>query len=117
MPTLPTNVTVVQLKYNRATIQFTIPKISYTPETYYILYGTRSDQLRLRSDVRIGNTDVSTVGEVLSITLNYLKHNTLYHYKIVANNSENTVTSTTHRFQTHALGKPTGCAVVIAMFP
>ena len=101
----PTNVRVALLRYNMVVIQFAIPTISYTPETYHIVYGTNPADLQHQSEVHAGNTDVSTVGEVQSITLEPLKHNTMYHYKIVSRNSAFNVTSDMQRFQTPALGE------------
>ena len=92
------------ISYNRAVIVMTVPRISYTPEQYYIQYGTSSNLLQYCSEVRSGNTDISTVNEQITVTLNNLRHNTQYYYRVFAQNNVGTVHSNVYSFQTEQLG-------------
>lgn len=100
LPNVPVSSLPETLSYNTISIKFTIPSIAYDPEQYHIQYGTSSDNLNKISTTISGNTDLNTKNENFEIILNYLDHNTVYYYRIVANNSLGTVKTSVKTFQT-----------------
>ena len=76
-----------------AVIQWLVPEIAYTPETYTVTYGTDRTMLNYTSEVVIGSTDVTAVNQVYSVTLRNLQSNTRYYYQVVATNNIGTNSS------------------------
>ena len=112
MPLLPTGLTTTRISYNQVDIELLVNNISYTPEQYFVAYGTNS-QYQYRSEVHTGNTDFTTVGERLTITLTNLQYNQQYQYRVVAQNSVGTVSSKVFSFRTETLGTTKYCFVLI----
>ena len=104
-PAIPSTIAAADVRFNEAVIQITVTEILYTPEQYYIRYGTAPDNLNLRSQTVSGSDGIVPTDEVVSITLRQLTHNMQYHYSVVAVNSVGETPSSTFTFQTNALGK------------
>ena len=87
-PKPPTNLMVPEddLRYDRATIKWTIPEIAYTPETYVVEYGTSMQSLDMRS-MEQRNEAFEAENLMFSVPLTGLTRNTLYNYQVVATNS------------------------------
>jgi len=69
-PAQPANVTVTNVSSSSATIQWTVPFITYTPEEYVIRYGLNQGSLDLTSTAVQGNLNVSVMYETHSFVLN-----------------------------------------------
>lgn len=104
-PFVPTNIVTGNIDHSSAVIQWTVPSIAYSPETYYIKYGKSSDNLQFTSNILVGSVDLTARDQTLSLLLQYLEHGTMYYYKIIAGNNNGETTSSVHTFTTLKLGK------------
>ena len=104
-PVLPINIEAVHIEYNSTIIQWTTTEITYTPESYYIKYGTSSNNLLLQSATLKGSDNLSTTDQEFEIKLTSLDHNTVYYYSVVSENQHETVESEIMSFQTPKLGE------------
>ena len=86
-PHYPQQVSVRQITPNSATIQWTVPSIAYTPETYVVKYGTSQDNLNLTSGSQHSGPDISIGSRSYSVQLSGLRVATLYYFSIVATNT------------------------------
>ena len=86
-PVRPIDIVHTTLSSELAVIQWLVPQVSYTPETYVIIYGTDSMTLNYTSERIIGNTDVTAMNQIYTATLRGLQPNTRYYYQVVATNS------------------------------
>ena len=82
MDTVHTTVTA-----DYAVIEWLIPAIAYTPETYTVHYGPDEVQLNFTSDIVIGTRDITAKNQIYSTTVLDLQSNTTYYYQVVARNS------------------------------
>ena len=93
----PTNVRVVSSDAATATVQWTVPLIAYTPETYMVSYSTGSlTRQVLMSDPVESGADFDAVNQTFSVELTGLEPNTTYNYQVI---TENTVATTTSELQ------------------
>ena len=84
-----------------ALIQWTVPSIAYTPETYVVEYGTSQDSLDMTSDPTHSGEDITIASVTYSVTLSDLRENTTYYVHIVATNTAGrSTTSSVQRFTT-----------------
>ena len=104
-PFLPTRITAGNFAYSSAVIQWTVPSIAYSPEIYFIRYGTSPNNLNLKSEVLQGTQNLNAKDQTLSITLRYLTHDTRYYFTVVSNNTNGQTESAPHDFSTSRLGK------------
>ena len=95
----------MHIEYNSTVIQWTTTKIAYTPESYYVKYGTSSNNLELRSATLKGSDILSTTDQTFEIKLTSLNHNTVYYYSVVSENQHESVESEILTFQTPKLGE------------
>jgi len=86
----PDNVAAIDVLDNRATIQWTVPSIAYTPETYVVEYGTSQDSLGLTSGSQHSGPDITATDVTYSVQLSNLEPATTYHYRVVATNTADT---------------------------
>lgn len=86
-PAAPQNVTVVGVSHELAIIQWTVPAIAYTPETYLISYRVSGNGEFMTAGTVEGNTDLSTVDEVFSFILDDLQAGTEYDLRVEAVNT------------------------------
>ena len=74
----------IAVTHNSATIQWTVPSIVYTPETYVVRYGT--NDVNRMSDVVPSGSDISVTDLTLTVELTGLEQLTLYMYQVVSSN-------------------------------
>ena len=94
-PANPAHVTAISatvLTFSTARIMWTVPTISYTQETYTVLYQTQHSSQELSSSAVSGSADLSTVNRVFSLTLQGLEDGMTYNYRIRSVNTVGRVT-------------------------
>ena len=100
-PTQPTNVRVVSTDATTATVQWTVPLIAYTPETYIVSYSTGSlTRQVLMSDPVESGADFDAENQTFSVELTGLEPNTAYNYQVISSNTEDTITSASQSLNT-----------------
>ena len=100
-PIQPTNVRVVSTDATNATVQWTVPLIAYTPETYIVSYSTGSlTRQVLMSDPVESGADFDAVNQIFSVELTGLEPNTAYNYQVISSNTEDTITSESQSLNT-----------------
>ena len=90
-----------------AILHWVVPRIVYTPETYYIQYRPSSDgesDVVFTSTTVVGSSDLSARDIEYSITLDGLTGGTFYIANIVANNTFGGLVSPDISFATNSLG-------------
>ena len=96
---------VTEVCNDRATIQWTVPSIAYTPETYVVEYGTSQDSLDLTSDSQHSGPDITVTNVSYSVQLSNLEP-AIYHYQVVATNTaDRSTASGVHAFLASASSK------------
>ena len=102
---MPMSVRFTNTSHSTATLEWRIPLITYTPETYYIEYGISPTMLDQRS-VSIGSGgDLTVMNQVYSVDLTGLSSNTTYYYRVVASNIFTSTSSSLGTFVTVSLRK------------
>ena len=86
-PVKPTDAVHTTVTAHYAVIEWLVPVIAYTPETYTVYYGPDEAQLNITSDIVIGTTDITAKNQIYSTTIVDLPSNTTYYYQVVATNS------------------------------
>ena len=86
-PVRPTDAVHTTVTADYVVIEWLIPVIAYTPETYTVHYGPNEENLNFTSDVVIGTGDITAKNQIYSTTIRDLQSNTTYYYQIVAANS------------------------------
>lgn len=92
-PLQPIDIVHTTLSSEVAVVQWLVPEVVYTPETYTVTYGTDRTMLNYTSEVISGSSDITAVNQVYSTTLRNLQSNTRYYYRVVATNSIGTNSS------------------------
>ena len=93
-----------QISQDSAIIQWTVPSIAYTPETYTVEYGTASDSLGLSGDTVNTGADIKQVNKEYSVELKNLWPGTKYYYAVTAQNSARIIASAPSFFYTKERG-------------
>jgi len=93
------------VRHNRATIQWTVPRIAYTPETYTVHFGTSPGSLTPFSQQRQSGDDFIATSLSFSIQPTGLSAGTTYYYQVVAMNSVGSTSSVEESFTTTELRK------------
>ena len=75
-----------------ATISWTIPQVSYTPENYTVIFGTSMDELNMISNVfytnNIDNLMFLTATNIqYNVTIQGLNINVMYYYEVESVNT------------------------------
>ena len=84
-----------------ATVTFSVSKILYTPETYFVNFnGVERDTNEKSSKPVIGSANINAVNLTYSITLTDLEENTTYNYTVTAMNCIGNTTTTVMSFKT-----------------
>jgi len=73
--------------HNKATIQWTIPMIAYTPETYTVHFGNTSGSLTPFNSHKYSGDNFTATNLTFSIELTGLAAGMRYYYQVVAMNS------------------------------
>ena len=81
----------------KATITWMMDSVAYTPETYYIKYGT-SRELNNQSVTIYGSEDITTIFKTYTVQIDGLSNSTQYFYQVIANNSVGKTSSDTECF-------------------
>ncbi|XP_019851636.1 PREDICTED: hemicentin-1-like [Amphimedon queenslandica] len=102
-PFLPIRIIAGDFGHSTALIQWTVPSIAYSPESYFIRYGTSRNNLNFKSSTLIGTQDLDAKDQTLSITLRYLTHDTLYYYQVVSTNTFGETNSVIYSLRTTRL--------------
>ena len=79
----------------KATITWTMNSVAYTPETYYVKYGTSSQELNNQSVTIYGSEDITTS---YTVQIDGLSASTQYFYQVIASNSIGKTSSDTECF-------------------
>lgn len=90
-----------------AVLDWIVPHITYTPETYYIQYRQSSEDggdMIFMSSIVAGSSNLSAQDVEYSIVLDGLRSGTFYIANIVANNTFGGVISPEISFATNRLG-------------
>ena len=95
-----------------ATISWTIPQVSYTPENYTVLFGTSMNELNMTSSV-VNTNDVDNLLFITATNVPYsvkiegLSINIMYYYQVQSVNIIGTNYSNISSFNTSESGKIT----------
>eukprot|EP00731_Ephydatia_muelleri_P019111 Em0011g1151a len=92
-PNRPTNVMGKYVSNTIATIQWMVPFIAYTRETYVVRYGSAPDNLNQSSILVNGSADLNVTGAQFGVNLTGLVPYSLYYFTIEASNTEGTTTT------------------------
>ena len=96
-PVRPEDIAFMDVKSDSVIIQWTVPYISYSPETYVVQYGTSRDSLIHNSSSTDSEEEVMTY----SVELSGLRDNTTYYVQVLATNTaQRSNRSTVHTFTT-----------------
>ena len=94
-PVRPEDITFMDVKSDSVIIQWTVPYISYSPETYVVQYDTSRDSLIHNSSSTHSDEEVMTY----SVELSGLRDNTTYYVQVLATNTaQRSNRSTVHTF-------------------
>ena len=104
-PLQPSNIMSTGIIHNRATIQWTVPRIAYTPETYTVHFGTSPGALSPFNQQRQSGDNFTATNLPFSVQLTVLYAWTTYYYQVVAMNSEGSTASVEQSFTTTELRK------------
>ena len=91
------------ITHNRATIQWTVARIAYTPETYTVHFGTSSGSLTPFSQQQQSGDDFTATNLSFSVQLTGLSAGTTYYYQVVTVNSVGSNQSDLQQFMTNEL--------------
>ena len=104
-PVRPEDITFMDVKSESVIIQWTVPYISYSPETYVVQYGTSRDSLIHNSSSTDSEEEVMTY----SVELSGLRDNTTYYVQVLATNTAQRYSkSCVHTLTTLPLQSSTG---------
>ena len=90
VPALPLSVATPSVLHNRVTVEWSVPVVTYDPETYVVMYGSNQSDLLLQSEVTMA-TRVELLGLVSKVQ---------YYYQVWANNSAGNSSSDIGSFTT-----------------
>ena len=104
-PLQPSNLMSTDVRHNIATIQWTVPRIAYTPENYTVHFGTSPGSLSPFNQQHKSGGNVTATNLPFSVQLTGLSAWTTYYYQVVAMNSEGSTASVEQTFTTTELCK------------
>ena len=93
------------VRHNRATIQWTVSRIAYTPETYTVHFGTSSGSLSPFNQQQQSGDNFTATNLTFSVQLTGLSAMTTYYYQVMAMNSVGSAASVEQSFTTTELRK------------
>ena len=86
--------------YTYVILEWTVPSLAYTPETYQVMYGIDATNLDQTSELIDGASDLDLLNQIYSVELDGLVQETTYFWKVVASNSFTTTDSAIITFET-----------------
>ena len=93
------------LSHNLAIVRWTVPRIAYTPETYYVEYRAINDSGRIETSPSTnGSKDLEAVDVEYARVLEGLESGTTYVANIVSNNEFGRRVSDDVQFTTNFIG-------------
>ena len=104
-PLQPSNLMSTEITHNRATINWTVPMIAYTPETYTVHFGTSPGSLTPFNQQQQNGDNFTASNLQFSVQLTGLSAGTTYYYQVVAVNSVGSTGSVEQMFTTTTLRK------------
>ena len=111
-PTVPVQPVLgsVSVTPSTATIYWTVPQVSYTPENYTVIFGTSMNELNMISSVvntnNIDNLQFITATDIkYNVTIQGLNINVMYHYQVQSVNTIGKNYSSISSFTTSESGK------------
>ena len=93
------------VRHNRATIQWTVFRIAYTPENYTVHFATSPGSLTNVSQQRQSGNNFTAINLQLFAELTQLAAGTTYYYQVVAMNTVGSAASDEQNFTTAPLRK------------
>lgn len=83
---------VASVSHNLAIIHWTVPRVTYTPETYHVRYrylngNKTAPMLEYLSPTIMGTTDLTALNMEYDIVLKDLDNDTSYMVNIISNNT------------------------------
>ena len=99
-PYLLIDLKVAVIGTETAIIEWTVPTIAFTPESYVVYYGTSIESLLFTSDPVESGSNFSIINFKFSTQLSFLSSNTQYYYCVIATNTEGSTASAKGEFQT-----------------
>ncbi len=99
-PNAPISLDSSDIQYNKATIQWTVSILAYTPEQYTVIYGTSESSLTNTSMVVNGGNDFDSLNDEYQVTITDLVFSTVYYYSVRATNTEGSTDSVIQMFKT-----------------
>ena len=85
-PVEPVKVTVVKAN-TTAVVEWTVPMIDYTPESYVVEFGEDSGSLTRTSGLLHSGDDITVVNREYTTTVQDLTPRTTYHFRVKSTNS------------------------------
>ena len=89
--------------HNTATIQWTVPRIAYTPETYTVHFGSSPGSLTPFNQQQQSGDNFTATNQQFFLQLTGLSAGTTYYYQVVAVNSVGSTQSVEQSFMTNEL--------------
>ena len=103
-PERPTNLMDISTSFDSATIQWTVPQIAFTPETYVVHYGTNMGSPNVMSDPVESGDDFEAENQVYSVPITGLEAVTDY-YMVVSTSTGGTTNSDVESFTTNPVSE------------
>ena len=101
-PLQPQNLVNISTRHDRATVQWSVSYIAYTPETYTVNYGRVTNSLDMSVTVtqRGDNFAIPSQPFMFSAELTGLSPGVTYYYQVEARNSVGPTLSAVQQFRT-----------------
>ena len=103
-PVEPVEVGTVDKASRTAVVEWTVPMITYTPESYVVKFGEDSGSLSRISGLLHSGDNITVVNREYTTTLQDLKPYTTYHFRVKSTNSFNDTYSIEVTFNTTESG-------------
>jgi len=104
-PVQPQNLMNINTRHDRATVQWSVSYIAYTPETYTVNYGRAMNSLDMSTTAteRGDNFAIPNQPFLFSAELTGLDPGVTYYYQVEARNSEGPTLSAVQQFTSNEL--------------
>ena len=106
-PVQPQNLMNISTRHDRATVQWSVPYVAYTPETYTVNYGhaVNSLDMSVTATQRADNFTILSQPFMFSAELTGLDAGVTYYYQVEARNSVGPTQSAVQHFMSNELRK------------